>query len=120
MAASVRRYIDRTTRTVDAFGSGLGIGIGLSVAFATEAFSVGAQVIGLQAGYSFASTVDPQTQADSTVLVVLAQLAAGLLFFSMGMDRDIIRSSRAASSSNLRDLCAFTECGGGRICRAVL
>lgn len=68
----------------------LGIGIGLSVAFATEALCVGAQVIGLQAGYSFASTVDPQTQADSTVLVVLAQLTAGLLFFTMGLDRTII------------------------------
>lgn len=68
----------------------LGIGIGLSVAFATEALCVGAQIIGLQAGYSFASTVDPQTQADSTVLVVLAELTAGLLFFTMGMDRTII------------------------------
>jgi len=68
----------------------LGVGIGLSVAFATEAFALGAQAIGLQAGYSFASTVDPQTQADSTVLVVLAQLSGGLLFFSMGMDRDVI------------------------------
>jgi flagellar biosynthetic protein FliR len=68
----------------------LGIGIGLSVALATEAFAIGAQAIGLQAGYSFASTVDPQTQADSTVLVVLAQLTGGLLFFTMGFDRDVL------------------------------
>jgi flagellar biosynthetic protein FliR len=69
----------------------LGIGIGLSVAFATEAFSVGAQMIGLQAGYSFASTVDPMTQADSTVLVVFSQLAVGLLFFTMGLDGQVLR-----------------------------
>ena len=50
--------------------------------FAIEAFMVGAQMIGLQAGYSFASTVDPSTQADSTVLVVFAQTAAGLPCFS--------------------------------------
>ena len=68
----------------------LGIGMGLAVGFATEALGLGAQVIGLQAGYSFASTVDPQTQADSTVLVVLAQLTSGLLFFVMGFDRDVI------------------------------
>ena len=69
----------------------LGVGIGLAVAFATEAFSVGAQMMGLQAGYSFASTVDPNTQADSPVLVVFAQLAAGLLFFAMGLDREVLR-----------------------------
>src|SRR5579864_3627356 len=68
----------------------LGIGIGLAVAFATEALCVGAQIIGLQAGYSFASTVDPQTAADSTVLVVMAQLTAGMLFFALGLDRTII------------------------------
>ena len=69
----------------------LGIGIGLAVAFAVEAFMVGAQMIGLQAGYSFASTVDPATQADSTVLVVLAQTVAAALFFAMGLDRDVLR-----------------------------
>jgi len=69
----------------------LGIGIGLAVAFAVEAFSVGAQLIGMQAGYSFASTVDPATQADSTVLIVLAQTAAALLFFAMGLDREVLR-----------------------------
>jgi flagellar biosynthetic protein FliR len=71
--------------------SALGIGIGLAVAFAIESFLVGAQVIGLQAGYSFASTIDPFTQADSTVLVALAQTAAGLLFFAMGLDREVLR-----------------------------
>jgi flagellar biosynthetic protein FliR len=55
-----------------------------------EAFAVGSQILGLQAGYSFASTVDPNTQADSTVLVVLSQLAAGLLFFATGLDRQLI------------------------------
>ena len=42
-----------------------------------EAFAVGAQVMGLQAGYAFASTIDPNTQADSSVLVVFSQIAAG-------------------------------------------
>ena len=68
----------------------LGIGIGLAVAFAIEAFLVGAQMIGLQAGYSFASTVDPATQADSTVLVSFAQTCATILFFAMGLDRDVL------------------------------
>jgi|ERR1022692_3036849 flagellar biosynthetic protein FliR len=69
----------------------LGVGTGLAVAFVMEAFGVGAQIIGLQAGYAFASTVDPNTQADSTVLVVLSQVAAGLLFFATGLDHQVIR-----------------------------
>jgi flagellar biosynthetic protein FliR len=45
----------------------------------------------LQAGYGFATTIDPNTQADSTVLVTFAQVAAGLLFFATGLDREILR-----------------------------
>jgi flagellar biosynthetic protein FliR len=68
-----------------------GIGIGLAVAFVTEGFNMAAQVMGLQAGYGYASTIDPASQADSTVLVIFAQLAAGLLFFAMGLDREVLR-----------------------------
>jgi flagellar biosynthetic protein FliR len=48
-------------------------------------------MMGLPAGYGFAATIDPNTQADSTVLIVFSQLAAGLLFFATGIDRDVIR-----------------------------
>jgi flagellar biosynthetic protein FliR len=48
-------------------------------------------MMGLQAGYGFATTIDPNTQADSTVLVIFSQLAAGLLFFATGVDREILR-----------------------------
>jgi flagellar biosynthesis protein FliR len=68
----------------------LGIGVGLCIAFVVEAFAVGSQVMGLQAGYAFASTFDPNTQADSGVLVVFTQLAAGMLFFATGLDRDVL------------------------------
>jgi flagellar biosynthetic protein FliR len=69
----------------------LGVGIGLAVAFISEALAVGAQVMGLQAGYGFATTIDPNSQADSTVLVLFSQLAAGMLFFATGLDREVIR-----------------------------
>jgi flagellar biosynthetic protein FliR len=71
--------------------AGLGLGIGLTVAFVSESLAVGSQIIGLQAGYGFAATIDPNTQADSTVLVIFSQLAAGLLFFAMGIDREVLR-----------------------------
>jgi flagellar biosynthetic protein FliR len=69
----------------------LGVTIGLAVAFLIESLLVAAQVFGLQAGYSYASTIDPSTQADSNVLLVFAQLSAGLLFLALGLDREVLR-----------------------------
>ncbi len=69
----------------------LGIVAGLGVSFLTESFLVGAQAIGLPAGYAYASIVDPNTQADSGVLLVFAQLAAGMLFFALGFDHVVLR-----------------------------
>lgn len=67
-----------------------GLAIGLAVAFVLEAFTMGAQLISLQAGFSYASTIDPNTQADSTVLQVIAQLTASLLFFAIGLDHRVL------------------------------
>jgi len=69
----------------------MGIAIGVSVAIVLEAFTLAAQVLGLQAGYAYASTIDPNTEADSGVLLVFAQLVAGLLFFALGLDREVLR-----------------------------
>ncbi|HUA85599.1 MAG TPA: flagellar biosynthetic protein FliR [Bryobacteraceae bacterium] len=70
--------------------AGIGIGVGLTVAFLMEGFQVGAQIINLQAGYSFATTIDPNSGADSPVLLAIAELSAGLLFFATGLDRKIL------------------------------
>lgn len=70
----------------------VGVTIGLGVAFILEAFLMGAQVLSLNAGFSFAQTIDPSTQAESGVLLVFAQLAGGLIFLSLGLDREVIRT----------------------------
>ena len=69
----------------------LGIAIGVCVAITLEGFTFAGQILGVPAGYGFASTIDPNTEADSTVLVVLAQLVAGLLFFALGLHREVFR-----------------------------
>ena len=69
----------------------LGLSIGLAVRFVEEALLLSSQVIGLQAGYSFASTIDPSSQADSSVLQVLASLTASLLFFAFRLHEQVIR-----------------------------
>ena len=70
----------------------LGLAIGLSLAIVLEVFQIAAQVVSLQAGFGFASTIDPNSGADSTVLLSLAQITAGLLFFATGADRLLVRA----------------------------
>jgi flagellar biosynthesis protein FliR len=69
----------------------VGVVIGLAVSFVLEVLIFCAQILSLNAGFSFAATIDPATQAESPVLLVLAQLAGGLVFFAMGLDREVIR-----------------------------
>jgi flagellar biosynthesis protein FliR len=71
--------------------AGFGLVAGLAVAFLTEGFQIAAQTLGLQAGYGYASTIDPTSQADAGVLQVVTTLVSGLLFFTLGVDRELIR-----------------------------
>lgn len=70
---------------------GLGLAIGVTIAIVLEVFQMAAQVVSLQAGLGYASTIDPTSGADSTVLISLAQLTAGLLFFTAGGERMLVR-----------------------------
>lgn len=79
--------------------AGLGLAIGICVAVLSEIFQMGSQILGLQAGYSFASTIDPTSGADSGILISLSQTAAGLLFFVSGLDHQVLRAfSRSLSA----------------------
>jgi flagellar biosynthesis protein FliR len=71
--------------------AGFGLAIGLAVLFLMEGFQIAMQMVGLQAGYGYAMTIDPTSQADSNVLQVLLALATGCLFFVLGFDREILR-----------------------------
>ena len=83
----------QVSRLVGWLGSevAFGLTIGVAIAFLLEGIQMAAQMIGLQAGYSFASTIDPSTQADTTTLQLMAQLFAGSLFFTLGYDRQVVR-----------------------------
>jgi flagellar biosynthetic protein FliR len=71
---------------------GVGLAIGLAAGLLIESFMIAAQVIGMQAGYSYASTIDPSSEADSGVLQVITQLMAGLLFFAFRLDTELVRA----------------------------
>src|ERR1700693_4554108 len=87
-----------------------GLTIGVAVAFLLEGVQMAAQVIGLQAGYSFASTIDPTTQADTTSLQLMSQLLAGSLFFTFGFDRRVIRILALSLASTPGGTYPFTSC----------
>jgi flagellar biosynthetic protein FliR len=70
--------------------TGYGIAIGLVVGLLGETFTLMMQVLGIQAGYGYATTIDPNSEADSGVLVVLAQLVSWLMFLAFGMERHVI------------------------------
>lgn len=71
--------------------AGFGLAVGLAVGFLNEAFQLAGQILGIPAGYGFASTVDPTSEADSGVLQVILSLVTGLLFFGLGIDRELVR-----------------------------
>ncbi len=71
--------------------AGFGLTAGLAVSFLTEAFQIAAQAAGLHAGFGFATTIDPTSDADSGVLQALASIFSGALFFTTGMDHGLIR-----------------------------
>jgi len=71
--------------------AGFGLATGLAVAFLMDGFQMAAHIIGLQAGYGFSTTIDPSSQADAGLLQVIFALMGGLLFFTVGLDRELIR-----------------------------
>jgi len=70
----------------------VGIGAGALVGLLNEVFSFAMQSLAMQAGYAYASSIDPNTQADSGILPVIAQLASNLLFFSLGFHLLVLRA----------------------------
>lgn len=69
-----------------------GLICGAATALLFEAFQLGAQIAGLQAGFSFASTIDPTSEADSAVLGVWMTLLVGCAACAAGLDRELLRA----------------------------
>lgn len=94
-----------------------GLTIGVALALLLEGLQMAAQIAGLQAGYSYASTIDPNTQADSSVLYVFIQLFSAILFFSIGLDRRVIAIVGASMKSVPPGAWQLTGSAGDTIAR---
>jgi len=74
----------------------IGLGLGLIVMLSIECLVFCFHMVGLQAGFTFASTIDPNTQADSPVLEIMGRTVGGLLFFALGLHHAVIRAFAAS------------------------
>lgn len=70
----------------------VGLVIGLVMNFALEGIEMAGEIGGFQLGYSLESSIDPTTQAASSVFSVLYQTLALLFFLQLGMHRWMLLS----------------------------
>jgi len=70
----------------------LGASLGVAYRLVIESFSLAAQILGFQAGYSYVNMVDPTSQVDASILNVVFGLLASLLFFAFDLHLFVIRA----------------------------
>jgi len=81
-----------TSELITAIGAEamLGLTLGTGMALVIEAMQLTGQFLALQAGFSYASTIDPNSEVDSGILLILWQLLTSLIVFGTGLDRQIL------------------------------
>ncbi|HXZ40870.1 MAG TPA: flagellar biosynthetic protein FliR [Terriglobales bacterium] len=70
----------------------VGIAIGLATTAVFEAAQLAGQVLSVQMGYSLVNILDPNTQVENTVVAMLHQSIAMLIFLTLGVHRWIVRA----------------------------
>jgi flagellar biosynthesis protein FliR len=93
-----------------------GLLLGLAMQFVIEAAQFAGQILGVQAGYSLVTLLDPQTRADTPVMATFQQLLALLMFLQLNVHHWLLRG--------LATSFAYLPPGGGwanfRSCTALL
>ncbi len=69
----------------------IGLLLGFTLQLFFDAVQLAGQICGVQMGYSLASVLNPDSQADSTVLSTLYQLIALVLFIQLGVPHWLLR-----------------------------
>jgi flagellar biosynthetic protein FliR len=70
----------------------IGIIVGLLLGFIFDAAQFAGQILGMQMGFSLATMIDPQSQADSAVLSVFYQTIVLLIFFALDVHHWVLRA----------------------------
>jgi flagellar biosynthetic protein FliR len=74
----------------------VGLLLGLSLQFILEAAQMAGQILGVQAGFSLVSILDPQTQADSPVISTFIQLITLVIFLQLNVHHWLLRGLAAS------------------------
>jgi flagellar biosynthetic protein FliR len=74
----------------------IGLLLGLTVQLVVEGAQMAGQVLGVQAGYSLVTLLDPQTQADLPVMSTFNQLLALLIFLQLDVHHGLLRGLAAS------------------------
>jgi flagellar biosynthetic protein FliR len=74
----------------------VGLLLGLSLQFILEAAQMAGQFLGVQAGFSLVTILDPQTQADTPVISTFNQLLALLIFLELNVHHWLLRGLAAS------------------------
>jgi len=74
----------------------VGMLMGLAVQLVFEGAQMAGQILGVQAGYSLVTTLDPQTQADTPVLSTFNQLITMLIYLQFNIHHWVLRSLSAS------------------------
>jgi flagellar biosynthetic protein FliR len=69
----------------------IGVIVGLLLNFIFDAAQFAGQILGMQMGFSLATMLDPQSQADSVVLSVFYQTIVLLIFFTLDVHHWLVR-----------------------------
>jgi len=71
---------------------GIGIALGVAANLLFDAMQAAGQVLSIQMGYSLVNILDPQTQAESTVVALFHQTVALLIFLSLNVHHALLRT----------------------------
>lgn len=95
--------------------------LGLAVQLVVEATQMAGHILGVQAGYSLVTLLDPQTQADTPVLSTFNQLIALLIFLQLNVHHWLLRGLAASFTylpagvglSRLKEAAGLLRAAGG-------
>jgi flagellar biosynthetic protein FliR len=115
--------VDPGAGWVEAVGGEVVIGLllGLAVQLVVEGAQMAGQLLGVQAGYSLVTLLDPQTQADTPVMATFHQLLALLIFLELNVHHWLLRGLAAsfaylppgAGLANLKSGAILLQAAGG-------
>jgi len=86
----------------------IGLVMGLTMQFVFEGIQLAGQITGFQVGHSLANLINPQTDAETTILANLYQMIAILIFLALDVHHWVLRGLAQSFTYCPPGICALT------------